>query len=331
MLIGWLLGCGAMSLASRGLSAAFSAARSVGTRACALTWLLPWLCLSVLGSCQWGGSSDLEGSLLRGLAPVASAGVSAPQRLTDGVSAVTGGDWDTDVNTLFDGEDAFVTFDLGKSVTLRGAWFTADHNDQYRFLLSEDGEIFEPLWDAPTVRAMGMQDRANNHLEAQGRYLRLEPVQGDGRYAVAELAVFGVLPSPFPPEVSRRRGMALQTVVRTKVLLFAGGCVAFLLLTFAGAPLWWLVLCALLPLVAGIEAVQSMARAWPVDQRGVSLVRAASAAIAAAAILRELYAPPRLPAWRPAVLSCLGGAALIAVLAFYNLGRPQFWDGQKQQ
>ncbi|MEY2934273.1 MAG: hypothetical protein RL033_5022 [Pseudomonadota bacterium] len=331
MLIGWLLGCGAMSLASRGLGAAFSAARFAGARACALAWLLPWLCLSVLSSCQWGGNSDLEGSLLRGLAPVASAGVSAPQRLTDGVSAVPGGDWDTDVNALFDGEDAFVTFDLGKSVTLHGVWFTADHNDQYRFLLSEDGEVFEPLWDAPTVRAMGMQDRANNHLEAKGRYLRLEPVQGDGRYAVAELAVFGVLPSPFPPEVSRRRGMALQTVVRTKVLLFAGGCVAFLLLTFAGAPLWWLVLCALLPLVAGVEAVQSMARAWPVEQRGVSLVRAASAAIAAAAILRELYAPPRLPAWRPAVLSCLGGAALIAVLAFYNLGRPQFWDGQKQQ
>ena len=50
--------------------------------------------------------------------------------------------------------------------------------------------------------------------------------------------------------------------------------------------------------------------------------------IAGAAVLRELFAPPRFPALRAAVFGCLGVSALVAVLAFYNLGRPQFWDGQ---
>ncbi len=287
--------------------------------------------MALLGSCQRSAGPDAQGNVLRGLKPVASAGASAAERLTDGVSAIAGADWDTDINAQLEGEESFVTFDLGASVPVRAIWFNADHNDLYRFLISEDGEVFEPLWDAPTVRAMGMQDRSSDKLEGKGRYLRVEPSRGDGRYAVAELAVFSERPAVFPPELSRRRGMPLETVVRTRVILTAAALVAFLVLTFAGAPLWWLLLCALLPLVAGVEAVQSMLRAWPVEQRGVSLVRAASAAVAAAALLRELYAPSRFPAWRPAVLGCLGASALIAVLAFYNLGRPQFWDGQKQE
>src|SRR5262245_55638588 len=129
MLIGWLEGCGAMSLASKGLAAVVFAARAAGARARALAWLLPGLlCLSLV-SCQWGGASDAKGNLLRGLAPVASAGVTTPQRLTDGVSAPLGSEWDTDVSAHFESEEAFVTFDLGASVKLHGAWFTADHND----------------------------------------------------------------------------------------------------------------------------------------------------------------------------------------------------------
>lgn len=310
--------------------AAVAAARGQVVSSHVLSLLAGLICVCLASSCQRGGP-EARGNSLRGLTPVASSGLSAPERLTDGLSASVGSDWDTDINALFQGDQPFVTFDLGSSVPVRALWFTADHNDQYRFLISEDGEVFEPLWDAPTVRAMGMQDRSTARLDARGRYLRLEPSGGDGRYAVAELAVYGEPPAAFPPEVPRRRGVALETLVRTRVILAATAAVAFLLLTFTGAPLWWLLLCALLPIVAGVEAVQSMLRTWPVEQRGVSLVRAASAAVAAAALLRELYAPPRFPAWRPAILSCLGASALIAVLAFYNLGRPQFWDGQKQE
>src|SRR5688572_17683506 len=240
MLIGWLLGRRAMSLASRGFVAAAFATCAWGRRAQALSWLMTGLlCLCVIGGCQRSvGGAGVKGNLVQGLAPVASSGVSAPQRLTDGVSALTGADWDTDVNAQFEGDDAFVTFDLGATVAVRALWFNADHNDHYRFLISDDGEVFEPLWDAPTVRAMGMQDRASNSLEGQGRFLRLEPVRGDGRYAVAELVVLGETPAVFPPEVPRRRGMPLQTVVRTRVILAAAAAVAFLALTFAGAPLW---------------------------------------------------------------------------------------------
>jgi hypothetical protein len=76
--------------------------------------------------------------------------------------------------------------------------------------------------------------------------------------------------------------------------------------------------------------VLAVIRAWPVDDRQVSLVRSAMAAIAAAAIAREVFSPARIKAQRWAVFSCLGIAGAVAVLAFYNLGRPQFWDHRAQ-
>jgi hypothetical protein len=295
-------------------------------------WLWSMLLCLLLGSaCHRPPDASGGRNLLLGKKPSAASGVSGVSRLTDGIAALNGDDWETDLNALFRDEDASATYDLGAVVAIRGIWFETDHNDEYRFLISEDGVVFEQLWDSPAVRASGMQDRWTDKLDVTGRYLRIQPMQGDGRYAVAELAAFSELPKVFPIEPARQRGTALETVVRTRVILFAFAAMAFLFATCEGAPLWWLYLCGLLPLVAGISAVESIDRAWPVEQRQVSLVRAASAAIAAAAVLRELYAPPRFPALRAAVFSCLGASALIAVLAFYNLGRPQFWDGQTQQ
>jgi hypothetical protein len=301
-----------------------------GGKAPGFVWSLV-LCLLCGTACH--RVTDVNGgrNLLLGKKPMAASGVSAVGRLTDGIAALNGDDWEIDLNAQFRDEEATVTYDLGAVVPIRAIWFEADHNDNYRFLISEDGVVFEQLWDSSGVRAGGMQDRFTDKLEVTGRYLRVQPLSGDGLYAVAELAAFSELPKVFPPDPPRKRGTSLELMVRTRVLLFAVAAVAFVVLTFQGAPLWWLYLCALLPLVAGVGALESLDRAWPVEQRQVSLVRAVSAAIAAAAVLRELYAPPRFPALRAAVLSCLGASALIAVLAFYNLGRPQFWDGQTKQ
>lgn len=301
-----------------------------GGRAPVWVWSV-LLCLVFGSACHRTRDVSEGRNLLLGKKPMSSSGVSAVGRVTDGVAALNGDDWETDLNAQLRDEEASLTYDLGAVVTLRGIWFEADHNDDYRFQISEDGVVFEQLWDATGVRAAGMQDRFTDKLEVTGRYLRIQPLAGDGRYALAELAAFSELPKVFPPDPPRQRGTSLETLVRTRVILFAVAAVAFLLFSFQGAPLWWLYLCALLPLLAGVGALESIDRAWPVEQRQVSLVRAAAAAIAAAAVLRELYAPPRFPALRAAVLSCLGASALIAVLAFYNLGRPQFWDGQAQQ
>lgn len=296
-------------------------------------WAIALGCLLAAGAAGCGGGPSTpapSSNLIAGKAPHAAAGVSGEESLTDGLAALLGDDWDTALTAQFAGTEAFVTFDLGAVVPIRALWFQADHNDSYRFMVSEDGAVFEQAWDAPRVKASGLQDRSTNALSVSARYLRLEPTQGDGRYAVAELSVWSDVPALFPPEIRRVRGSPLEVMVRTKVLLFAAAAIAFLLLTYRGAPWWWLALCAALPVLTFADALLSILRAWPVEQRQVSIVRAAVAAIAAATIVREAFAPGRYLAHRAAVYACLGFSALVAVLAFYNLGRPQFWDGQHQ-
>jgi hypothetical protein len=294
---------------------------------------VPLVCcvLFAVACSQRPGAAPTSGNLLDGKAASSASAVSGTATLSDGVAALPGDDWETDLVAQFQGTEAFVTYDLGAVVSLRAVWLQADHNDDYRLMLSEDGEVFEQLWDSPSVRVSGMQDRFSSNLNAMGRYLRLEPLRGDGRYGVSELQVFAEVPAAFPPEVPRRRGTSLELMVRTKVLCFAGAAILCLLLAFQGAPGWWIALCAVLPLWTGLDAVLAVARAWPVDDRQVSLVRSAMAAIAAAAIAREVFSPARIKPQRWVVLSCLGTAALVAVLAFYNLGRPQFWDARAEQ
>jgi hypothetical protein len=269
-------------------------------------------------------------NLIAGKVPLAAVGVSRAEALTDGVAALAGDDWETDLTAQFDGREPSVTYDLGSIVPVRAIWFQGDHNDDYRFMISEDGAVFEKLWDAPRIKAGGLWDRSSAALQGVGRYLRLEPMRGDGRYAVTELSVWQDVPSSFPPEVTRRRGTSLEVMVRTAVLIFAAAAMLCMLLAHRGAPWWWLGACVLLPLLAGVDAVQAIVRAWPVEQRQVSMVRAACAAIAAVAVLREAFSPARFPPQRAIVAACLGTSALMAVLAFYNLGQPQFWDSEQQ-
>jgi hypothetical protein len=120
-------------------------------------------------------------------------------------------------------------------------------------------------------------------------------------------------------------------MVRTGVLMFAAAAMLCLSFAHRGAPWWWLLGLAALPLWAGVGAVEAIVRAWPVEQRQVSMVRAACAAIAAVAVLREAFSPPRFPAHRTIVKAFLGISALLGVLAFYNLGQPQFWDSEQQR
>jgi hypothetical protein len=283
------------------------------------------------GAAEASAGEASAGNLLAGKEPIASRGVNGARALTDGIAAVPGDDWETDVTAQFAEREASVTYDLGAVVSVRALWLQADHNDAYHFMISEDGAVFETLWDAPSVAAVGLRDRSTSTLRATGRYLRLEPSGGDARYAVAELGVWQEPPAAFPPELPRRRGTPLEVVVRTAVLMFAAATIACLVLAHQGAPRWWLFGCALLPLIGGIEALQALLRAWPVEQRQVSIVRAACAAIAAAAVLREAFSPPRFPALRGIVKACLGVSAVLSVLAFYNLGQPQFWDSENQR
>lgn len=277
------------------------------------------------------GAGPASSSLIAGRSPSASVGVNHVASLTDGMAALPGDDWETDLAVPFDVQDASVTYDLGAVVPVRAIWFQGDHNDDYRFMISDDGAVFEQLWEAPRVEAPGMRDRSTSRLKASGRFLRVEPLRGDERYALTELAVFEEVPAVFPPEPPRRRGVPLEVAVRTKVLMFAAAALLCLALAYRGAAWWWLLACIALPLGTGIDAVAAVLRAWPVEQRQVSMVRAAMAAIAAFAVMREVFGPQRFPPLRAVVSTLLGVAGVVAVLAFYNLGRPQFWDNEQRE
>jgi hypothetical protein len=305
-----------------------SASRAPGRRG--LHWLLLGLLVALaacLGPSSTGGAN---GNLLLGKSPKAAPGVLSATLLTDGVAAPPGDDWETDVSVQLADVDSSVTYDLGAVVAVHALWFQGDHNDEYRFMGSEDGSVFEQLWDAPRVRAAGMQERSIDGLDARARYLRVQPLRGDGRYALSELAVFEQVPAVFPPEMSRQRGAPLEVVVRTKLLMFAAAAIACVFLAYQGAPWWWLLMCAALPIAALADGVHMLARAWPVEQRQVSMVRAVVAAIAAAAVLREVFGPPRWRPQRAVIAASLGFSAVVAVLAFYNLGRPQFWNNRER-
>lgn len=285
--------------------------------------------IGVLAGCT-RSAGDAARGLIAGKAPHAASGVDGAAALTDGVASLPADDWETNLTARFASEQSFVVYDLGAGAQVRALWFQADHNDDYRFSLSDDGEVFEQLWYSSGIKPMGMQDRSTEDLAASGRYLRVEPVAGDGRYGVSELAVFSEVPTAMPVGVARARGTSLEVSVRTQVLLFAAAAIAFLILAFRGAPPLWLAACAALPVLAGILAVDAVSSAWPVEPRQVSIVRSATAAIAAVAILREVFAPRRFRAHPFAIFSCLGLSGLLAMLAFYNLGRPQFWDAQSK-
>src|SRR5262245_35701216 len=88
------------------------------------------LCLSLAlfgAACQRPVDVNGGRNLLLGKKPSAAHGVSGGSRLTDGVAALSGDDWETDLVAQFADEEASVTYDLGAVVRLRAIWFEADH------------------------------------------------------------------------------------------------------------------------------------------------------------------------------------------------------------
>jgi hypothetical protein len=105
----------------------------------------------------------------------------------------------------------------------------------------------------------------------------------------------------------------------------------FLFWTRAGVSTGRVLLAALVPLVAGGLALQTIESAWPLAAREVSFVRGVAAAIALLAVLRRIMPGKRFPAHRTAVALAMATSAIMAFSAFYNLGRPQFWNHKHGQ
>lgn len=219
-----------------------------------------------------------------------------------------------------------VEYDLGSTRPIRAVWILADHNDAYEIRVSADGTNFEPLWMVPESAGYGFRARFNGALDAEARYIRLNPTTGDDNIAISELRVFSQ-PLAEPPIVPRVRGYAPGRTFRSKVLLFGLGLLAWFLLAFARAPWWWVLITAAWPVVAGLQLADCLIAVAPVGSRDVSLVRGTVGVVAAVVIGFGAFAR-RLRPRRWVEITVLGICGVAGFLAFYNLGQPQFHNAR---
>ncbi|MEZ4226423.1 MAG: hypothetical protein R3B13_36090 [Polyangiaceae bacterium] len=293
-------------------------------------WLLGaclvWLAASVIGWSTPAGAQTSAANLLAGRLPVRSEGVTRAERLTDGLAAVRGDHWNTDRTAVFKSSASFAEYDLGEEVTVTAGYLIADNNDTYSITISKDGSAYAPLWEAGSTGGRGLQPRLVDNLSGNGRYVRITATSGDASYSVSELQLFAGKPDPWPPTLPERPGVPPDERLRNLTLSFGLALSAFALLSYAGAPIWWLFLLLLIPVFGGWELSNALQDAWPVGQREIAILRGAMALTAFLAVLREGFAPKRYLAHRGATLSVLAVCGVVSVASFFNLGQPQYLD-----
>ncbi len=267
-----------------------------------------------------------EENLLAGKRPSTSSGVTNARALTDGAGAYEGEEWNTSVAAILSSDRAFVEFDLGRSVSITAAYLQGDNNDEYALAISEDHSTFVPLWTAGPRPEAGLRERWTDQLSGHGRWIRLTVRGGDSAYSVSEVQLYEQRPAVMPPLIHRAAGESQAAWVRSSLLYLVVAFAFFLLVTRARSRLWVLLAGGAVALCAVGLAVDAISLGWPLANREVAFVRAAAAGIALAAALRIGVRVRRWPADRGVVSAALAVAAVMAFAAFYNLGRPQFWN-----
>ncbi len=299
-----------------------------------------WLALLVLGlvgtavlyGCVASGTtaepSSVQGDLIIARSALHSAGVTHPDRASDGVTSEDGDFWRTDATSLFSGSTAALDYDLGKPTPIHFALLQADNDDRYTISISDDGAKWKPLWVAEQARGHGMQTRLTESLNATTRYVRVTASGGDGNYALSEVAVWSERPGSWPPKFGVRKGMQPPEQMRFRLQVFAAAAILFLIIHTRRVSKIadWL---AVVPVAAGIWAGLTIAEFWPVDETVQTYIRAIVAAIAGVALMREYYFPPNMKPWPRWTNWILGVMALLAVACYYHLGMPQFRDEAK--
>jgi hypothetical protein len=288
-------------------------------------WLLA--CAALLGTAPAradAGPSD-GANLLAGKRPFRSSGARGVDRLTDGMQAVEGDFWRTELTTVLRSSKAFVDYDLGQETAVEAAYLQGDNDDRYIVSTSLDGETFTPLWEAPNVGRAGLRPRMAVDLHGRARYVRLSAARGDGKYAVSEFQVFSSRPSSWPPDLPAMAGTPSHLALHSKVIAFGVAVALFLVFVHRRASRWAPLL-IVAPLACGAYAVLGIAELWPLPLFEMSLLRATLAGIAIFAIAREAWASEKNridPRWTVGVLAF---AAAGSVACYYNLFSPQFHD-----
>ncbi|HWA73185.1 MAG TPA: hypothetical protein VG937_12640 [Polyangiaceae bacterium] len=176
--------------------------------------LLCALALVGLAGCRRG----FEPNLLRDRSPSSITHAEHAERLTDGVRAVAGDTWNSSLASVL-GLGASIEWDLGAVQPIAAASLSADNNDEYALLASDDRVVWRTIWEAPSVREAGQQLRVGRDLAARGRFVRLEPRGGDGAYSVSEVALYRSASAPTEPDVSERSGGNEASVARREAVL----------------------------------------------------------------------------------------------------------------
>jgi hypothetical protein len=229
-----------------------------------------------------GGRPGPEAGLLRGKSPVRSHGVTHVDRLTDGIASSPDDPPRTELTSVLASPDAFVVYDLGAETSIACAAVIADGDDRYTIALSHDGATFTPLWSAAATEDRGMQPRAAHDLAGTGRWLRLSASEGDGAYAVSELAVAARCPPRWPPALALQRGTPIERSARLKAWAFAALAAAFILGYRRRAPDFIKLLVAV-PAGVGIALLVQLAEMWPPPPSVAGPLAAAVAIVGAAA------------------------------------------------
>lgn len=178
-------------------------ARAARVTACVVLTLLS------LFSSQAFGQACPEGNVLSGIKP-SSSRATYTQRMSDGVASKEGDPWKSNLTGVLSSDKSYVVYDLKQTTAIKAALIQADNNDKYTLEISDDGQAWRPLWDAPTAGEAGLRMRSSNQLSGEGRYVRLKASGGDKYYSVAELQIFCSVPATWPPKITRKTGKEID-------------------------------------------------------------------------------------------------------------------------
>ncbi len=302
--------------------------RALGARGALWLALLALVLLASFG-CARISSGGGQG-LLAGKMPSKSENVTSVERITNGEISHPGSDWNSNRTSIFSPANAFVEYDLGSDQRIVGAALFADNNDNYDLSVSSDGASFRPVWTAAGVAGSGMRWRTTDTLDTSARFVRLVPGRGgDTSLSVGELVLYGEKPAAMPPALREVSSVPAGLAFRNALLIFATAVSLTMAFSYRGAAVGWNAILLLVAVGSAWPVITSFIEASPIESLEVSLTRGVVAAIAGVVVMREAFGPSRYPAQGRLAVGILSVMSVASVMAFYNLGRPQFYDARE--
>lgn len=125
--------------------------------------------------------------------------------ILDGQMPAEGAEWDTEAGVFWSELDTYFVIDLGQTYEVSGITLQVSSQNSYRLDYSIDGQeyfFFVDVNPPPAMAESGMVTMSSISSEAKyvpemeffpfrARYLRFAASEGDGKFAVSEIMIFG--------------------------------------------------------------------------------------------------------------------------------------------